>query len=407
MFKPTGYIKLRSVLLKCLCLSIGAFILLPGFSQVKLIIHLNKLPASHIGDTIFVAGNFNNWNSGDTNYRFFLHGNIRSIELKALTAGTYEFKFTRGNWGKVESAFDGKTISNHTINLTRDTTLSFSIAGWGDDFASIPKTHTASAHVRVLDTAFEMPQLKRHRRVWLYLPQGYGKTKKRYPVIYMQDGQNIFDEYTAAYGEWGVDESMDSLIAKGRPACIVVGIDNGGDTRMNEYNPYEFTLKDSANSKMFLPEGDQYLEFLSKTLKPYIDKHYRTLSSKENTIIAGSSMGGLISYYALLKYPEIFGNAGIFSPAFWTANGIDKLTDSLAGNLDAKLFFYIGDGEGKENVDRMNAIIEKIAKKSPAMVCSVIDPDGEHNEQAWRKWFVEFYKWITADGFNVITSSRN
>jgi predicted alpha/beta superfamily hydrolase len=156
-----------------------------------------------------------------------------------------------------------------------------------------------------------------------------------------------------------------------------------------------------------MPEGDEYLKFITSTLKPFIDKHYRTLSLKENTTIAGSSMGGLISYYALLKYPKVFGNAGIFSPAFWTANGINDLTDSAGSKLNGKLFFYMGDAEGEEDVNRMNKIIDKIGKTSPAMICSVIDPEGRHNEQAWRKWFVEFYKWITADGFNIITIPKN
>jgi len=361
----------------------------------------------HTGDPFFIAGNFNGWNPGNADYQFQKKDIARIVELKGLPAGTYEFKFTRGAWERVECKVDGADITNHKIHLVSDTILTYSVAGWSDDFAALPKMHTASANVQVLDTAFEMPELGRQRRIWLYLPPGYSKSKKRYPVIYMQDGQNIFDEYTSAYGEWSVDESVDSLIAKGRPGCIVVGIDNGGETRMNEYNPYEFTWKDSATSKTFLPEGDEYLSFVSNTLKPFIDKRYRTLRSRENTIIAGSSMGGLISYYALLKYPKVFGKAGVFSPAFWTASGIDQLTDSLAGMLDAKLFFYMGEAEGKEDVDRMNRISEKIGNKSSAMICSIIDPEGKHNEQAWRKWFAEFYKWVTADGFNVITNSKN
>lgn len=399
--------KITNGILKYFYLCISILFSWPVFSQYKLTVVLNEVPASHIRDTIFIAGNFNGWNPGNADYQFQAKDSIRVVELKGLNAGTYEFKFTRGSWGKVESLAGGTDVTNHVIKLTSDTSLYYSVAGWADDFAPLPKAHTASPNVQVLDTAFEIPQLNRYRRIWVYLPAAYSKSKKCYPVMYMQDGQNIFDEYTSAYGEWGVDENLDSLVTKGRPACIVVGIDNGGDTRMNEYNPYEFTRKDSVTSKTFLPEGDEYLAFISNTLKPFVDKHYRTLRSRENTIIAGSSMGGLISYYALLKYPKVFGNAGVFSPAFWTANEIDQLTDSLAGKLDAKLFFYMGDAEGKEDVDRMNGIIEKIGKKSSAMICLVIDPEGKHNEQAWRKWFAEFYKWIMADGFNVITNYRN
>lgn len=399
--------KAGNELLKCFCISIGILFSCPVFSQYKLTIRLGELPLSHHNDSIFIAGNFNGWNPGNFDYRLQEKDHERVIELKGLNAGIHEFKFTRGSWGKVETNASGTDIANHTINLSGDTIISYSITGWADDFAASSKVHTVSSNVQVLDTAFEIPQLNRHRRIWIYLPSSYGKSKKRYPVIYMQDGQNIFDEYTSAYGEWGVDETLDSLINKGRPACIIVGIDNGDETRMNEYNPYEFTWKDSAASKTFLPEGDEYLSFISNTLKPFIDKHYRTLRSRENTTIVGSSIGGLISYYALLKYPKVFGNAGIFSPAFWTASGIDNLTDSVGGKLDGKLFFYMGEAEGKEDVEKMNSIIEKIGKKSSAMITSVIDPEGKHNEQAWRKWFAEFYKWMMADGFNVITNSQH
>jgi metallo-beta-lactamase class B len=261
--------------------------------------------------------------------------------LQGLAAGAYAFKFTRGDWGKVESTAKGANVANHSIQLISDTSLSFTIAGWLDDFA-VAKTHTVSSNVSILDTAFKMPQLNRSRRIWVYLPAPYKNSKKHYPVMYLQDGQNIFDDYTSAYGEWGVDECLDSLFTKGKRPCIVIGIDNGGETRMNEYNPYEFTWKDSSTSKTFTPEGDQYLSFISHTLKPFIDKHYRTLSSRENTIIAGSSMGGLIAYYALLKYPKVFGKAGIFSPAFWTASGIDQLTDSLGKKTGCQNLFLYG-----------------------------------------------------------------
>jgi predicted alpha/beta superfamily hydrolase len=399
--------EIKSRIQQCFCLCTGLFIFIPVFPQFRVTVHLNVLPASHGTDPIFIAGNFNGWNPGDTNYQFTKKDSAAVIELKELPAGAYEFKFTRGSWSKVETAAGGTDISNHTVKLAGDTALYYSIVGWADDFIPLPKAHTASANVHILDTAFEMPQLNRHRRIWIYLPPSYSSGKKNYPVMYMQDGQNIFDEYTSAYGEWGIDECLDSLIARGRPSCIVVGIDNGGEKRMNEYNPYGFTWKDSTTSKTFSPEGDDYLSFVANTLKPFIDKYYRTLASRENTIIAGSSMGGLIAYYALLKYPKVFGNAGIFSPAFWTASGIDNITDSVARKLDAKLFFYMGDAEGEELTEGMNRIVEKIGQRSSALVLSVIDPEGIHSEAAWRKWFPEFYKWIMADGFNVITNSRN
>jgi predicted alpha/beta superfamily hydrolase len=224
--------------------------------------------------------------------------------------------------------------------------------------------------------------------------KGYAssKNKKRYPVLYMHDGQNVFDAYTAPYGEWGVDECLDTLIKNGTAASIVVGIDCGSK-RMNEYNPYFF-------EKFGEGEGDKYVDFIVKTLKPYIDKHYRTLKGKENTAIAGSSMGGLISYYAILTHPNVFGRAGVFSPAFWTAPAIRQLTDSLASNVDGKIFFYMGELEGGTYVEDMKNIADSIGKKSNAVIYSVIDPASRHNEQAWQKWFPEFYRWMMGDGFN-------
>ena len=389
---------------RCYLLCIAVFCYLSTTAQFTLTVHLKNVPVGHSLDDIFIAGSFNGWNPADDNTRLIKNGDGYSVTLKGLASGAHQFKFTRGGWNKVECTSAGADVFNHAVYIIYDDIeLSYEITGWIDDFAPLHKTHTTSPNVHIVDTAFEIPQLKKYRRIWIYLPESYSSSKKHYPVMYLQDGQNIFDAYTSGYKEWGVDECLDSLIKMGKPGCIVVGIDNGGETRMNEYNPYEFVWKDSADSKTFLPQGAAYLDFLIQSLKPWIDKHYRTLLSKENTIIAGSSMGGLIAYYAALKYPGVFGKAGIFSPAFWTANGIERLTDSLGSQVKGKFFFYMGDKEGKKYVDDMIRIQEKIGKNSAAMIYSIIDSEGHHNEEAWRKWFAEFYNWIMAEGYNVVT----
>lgn len=127
------------------------------------------------------------------------------------------------------------------------------IATWRDDYPDEEKQHTASKNVRVLDTAFFMPQLNRSRRIWVYLPPGYDAGKRKYPVLYMHDGQNLFDNFTSGFGEWGVDEWLDSLGLLGKQECIVVGIDNGSK-RLNEYNPF-------YNNEYGEGEGDRYLIF--------------------------------------------------------------------------------------------------------------------------------------------------
>lgn len=365
-----------------------------GYPQFNIKFRLINIPAKHKGDSIFIAGNFNNWDPGNNRYAFTIRKDT-SINLINLPAGNYLYKITRGNWQNAECTLTGKNIDNRLCILTADTVVGISVAAWQDDFITNLKTSTSSKNVQLLDAAFQIPQLGTTRAIWIYLPPGYlTNTKKRYPVLYMQDGQNIFDEQTAAFGEWGVDECLDSLIIAGMQACIVIGIANGPN-RMNEYNPYTFKNYGKGS-------GNEYADFLVHTLKPYIDKHYRTLSNKENTLIAGSSMGALIAYYTLLKYPEVFGKAGIFSPAFWTAGGIEKQTDSVEKKMNGKLFFYIGKLEGDQYVRDMNRVIQKLGNHSSAMIYAVTDPKGMHNEQAWRKWFPSFYKWIMADGFNHI-----
>lgn len=376
----------------CLILFICSFFY--GQAQYSVVFKLGKYPDKHINDTAFLAGNFNNWNPGDNAFRFLLT-NENSFELILnLPAGQYAYKCTRGSWRKVECLANGKDVNDHSFQISADTTIEINIEAWRDDFTQLSKMHATSKQVHVMDTAFFIPQLNRTRRIWIYLPEGYEKNKKEYPVLYMHDGQNIFDEYTAGFGEWGVDECLDSLINAGKQACIVVGIDNG-PKRFNEYNPFAF--RDFGEG-----EGDRYLNFITQTLKPFIDKKYRTLPSKENTIIAGSSMGGLISYYAMIKMPQIFGKAGIFSPAFWTAPAINSLTDSLASKVNGKFFFYMGEQEGGSYINDMITIQELLGEKSAAMIYSVVDDEGMHNEKAWRKWFAEFYSWIMADGFNKV-----
>ncbi|MEJ7769629.1 MAG: alpha/beta hydrolase-fold protein, partial [Chitinophagaceae bacterium] len=207
------------------------------------------------------------------------------------------------------------------------------------------RPHTASGNVQIIDTAFYIPTLNRTRRIWLYLPEEYKNSKKKYPVLYMHDGQNLFDESTSFSGEWKVDETMDELAN----ACMVVGIDNGESKRMNEYNPND-------THQFGKGEGRQYLEFIVKTLKPYIDKKYRTLRSAKNTMMAGSSMGGLITFYAGLYYPKVFGKLGVLSPAFWVSPNIrEEIRQAVRPSTHStqKFFFY---GGGAENLTMVSEI---------------------------------------------------
>lgn len=251
---------------------------------------------------------------------------------------------------------------------------------------SLMTNHTASENVQIIDTAFYIPTLDRTRRIWLYLPKGYEGSKKRFPVLYMHDGQNLFDEATSYSGEWKVDEILDNMPL----ACIVIGIDNGQDKRMNEYNPND-------TEQFGKGEGLLYLEFIVKTLKPYIDKKYRTLRSKKNTLMAGSSMGGLITFYAGLYYPKVFGKLGILSPSFWVSPNISNQIKQLAKprtHSGQKYFFYGGGSENQSMVSDMARVYDLMNKNAKAKMEIVVWPEGMHNEITWSSIFPVFYNWI-------------
>lgn len=347
--------------------------------------------ATKKNEDIYVAGNFNNWNPKDENYKLKVFGGSRkSVVLKDLAAGVYAFKFTRGGFEKVETTADGRDISDRVLEVNGDLFLDLTIAGWKDDYPDKPKRYTASPQVKILDTAFSITQLNRKRRIWVYLPKGYASSGKNYPVLYLQDGQNLFNEQTAAFGEWGVDECLDSLQQKIGKECIVVGIDHGANKRMTEYNPY--THAQYGNG-----EGKEYAAFLAKTLKPFIDSKFRTKKSAVNTFIGGSSMGAVISLYAITQYPESFGGGLLFSPAFWVSPELYSEVEKFTPATAPKLYFYAGGKESATMVSEMKKMTDLLDKKQNIQIRKVVSPLGQHNESYWRTEFADAWSWLFKD----------
>lgn len=357
-----------------------------SYSQYKVNFVFTYLPPyQQLNDGIYVAGSFNNWNPGKQKYQLQQIGNKQGIRIE-LPKGMHEFKFTRGSWDLVESGNNGWSTENRSIDVQSDTTVEVRIEHWADHFPKKPRASTASRNVHVIDTAFYIPQLKTHRRIWIYLPASYAGSKKKYPVLYMHDGQNIFDAAVAGFGEWGVDEALDTL-GNDVGEMIVVGIDHAGVKRVNEYSPYDM-------EKYGKGEGDLYVDFLAKTLKPFIDKHYRTKKDHEHTFTAGSSMGGLISFYAILKYPKVFGGAGVFSPAFWITPQLKNIDPKKAKKVKGKIYFYGGALEGATMVPDMMNVFGQMRQHSKAKMETVIRAEGKHDEPTWRAEFPLFYKWL-------------
>jgi metallo-beta-lactamase class B len=360
------------------------------FSQFSIRIVVTDI-ATKNADDIYVAGNFNNWNPRDPNYLLkpFAAGR-KGVVVKDIPAGNYAFKFTRGSFDKVECQSDGRDIEDRIINIDADAVLECSIKGWKDNYPDKPKPYTASPQVKIIDTAFSIPQLNRKRRIWVYLPKGYALSNKSYPVLYMQDGQNLFNEQTASFGEWGVDECLDSLQKATGKECIVVGIDHGGINRLNEYAPYDF----ESNKVKIKAEGKQYVDFLANTLKPYIDAKYRTKKTFEYTYVAGSSMGGLISLYAVMQYPQVFGTAGVFSPSFWTTKTLFVDAAVFKNPNPINLYFYSGGKEGEQTIGDMNKMADVFANKLNMRIFRSVTQIGQHSEKYWHLEFPRFYEWL-------------
>jgi predicted alpha/beta superfamily hydrolase len=376
----------NSLLVKCSATIILLFATHFCFSQYKVTFVVTHLPDYHLSsEPVYITGSFNSWNPHNENFRFQNRNGNPGITLE-LNRGMFEYKLTKGSWETAEASEAGASTANRTVDVEKDTTINVEIKNWADHFPSKSKSSTASKNVHILDSTFYMPQLDRHRRIWIYLPTSYSSSDKKYPVLYMQDGQNVFDAATSPYGEWGVDETLDTL-GEQFGECIVVAIDNGGDKRMNEYSPVDMPRYGKG-------EGDAYVDFLVQTLMPYINHHYRAKRHPKYNFIAGSSMGGLISFYAMLKYPEKFGGCGVFSPAFWIAPKIKELTAEKAHKLKGKIYFYAGEKESDSMVPDMMEVENAVKKDSKIITESVIRSDGKHNENTWRQEFPGFYKWI-------------
>ena len=365
-------------------------------------LHLTAPANTPTTATVYVAGSFNQWNPAAPEYRLTAQSDGRYvITLPDSVRGRIEFKFTLGSWETAELDSAGRDVPNRrfTVPATGAVSYTGTVIGWRDGTPRPRPQPSATASVSILDTGFAMPQLGgRTRRVWLYLPPGYATSRERYPVLYMHDGQNVFDAATSFAGEWGADEALDSLRAQGDRGAIVVAVDNGQQRRLTEYSAW-------PNQKYGVAagEGDAYVDFLARTLKPYIDRHYRTLPDRLHTGVAGSSMGGLISLYAALKYPDVFGRVGVFSPAFWFAPEIYVVARRAQPRPGTRIYMVTGGQEGDApevyagDHQRMMDTLAAAGFTIGRDVQGAIRPDGMHAEWFWRREFPAAYQWLFQD----------
>ncbi len=358
-------------------------------------LHLRALPVyTPAQEGLFLAGNFNNWQPADPRFRFQRQLDGTSLLSLETSLPHLECKITRGHWEKSEANERGATVPNRLLPLQGPHSHHWlDVEAWLDLRHEISQ-HTAAENVFLLDHAFPMPELKRTRRIWAYLPPDYFASNRRYPVLYMQDGQNLFDANGSFSGEWGVDKALNHVflqenLTQKMPGAIIIGIENGGEHRLAEYSPW-------PNPEHGGGEGQAYLDFLTNSLKPFVDKHLRTRPEREHTAIMGSSMGGLIALYAAVERQDVFGMAGVFSPSLWFSREIFAHILRSKQKMPLRVLMMAGEQESESMTQDLLDLYETLCEAGfdDEMLHYDLHSDGSHSEWFWAREFEHAFRWL-------------
>ncbi len=364
--------RLRGWGILCICLGFGWNLA----AQVKMEIRLH---APGLPDTaaVYIVGNdpqLGNWNPAQV--RMSSLGAHKWVQNVVVAPGqALEYKYTRGSWEREGLDALGKVRPNFKLQIQQDAVVNDTIFHWLEGKRPEPSgqvTGELRYHRGLHPTGLAT------RDVVVWLPPGYAAgSKRRYPVLYMHDGQNIFDPKTSSFGkDWQVDEACDSMVRAGRiPPMIVVGIYNHGPDRRAEYSPGE--------------KGAAYMNFLIHQLKPLIDSTYHTLPDRKHTYVGGSSMGGLISFMLCWEHPEVYSKAICMSPAFQFLH-FDYLPHVVGDQgKRRKVQWYIDNGgkglelELQPGIDAMRKALDAKGYRAGKDYFWVLDAEAEHFETAW------------------------
>lgn len=340
---------------------------------------------------VFVVGNFNNWTVDESRF-----------EMRRVAKGRFvytfpsdlnlprplHYKYVRGGWENKELDAFGNATENRVLKNPQGVVTDI-VPRWTNYGLTFNPTYRPK--IEVVDEAFFIPQLNKKRRVVALLPYDYSRhPEKRYPVLYLQDAQNLFDD-KAPFGNWGIDKKLAVLAEKGMGDLIVIAVDHGGKERVEEFLPID-------NPKLGKAEGCNYVHFIAQTLKTHIDGHFRTLPSRLHTGIGGSSLGGLITVYGGLIYPSVFGRLMIFSPSLWAMQNVPFNTMKFSQPSPTKIYAYGGGLEGSNMVPNIDSFQQNIKNQgfdeSKIQFKKSIDPHGLHNERRWGEEFPKAVEWL-------------
>lgn len=343
---------------------------------------------------VFITGNFYDWNASADALQMEPVGPgqyVYEFPADASLPDVLDYKYTKGGWEHVELDASAEGVPNRSLNRHEETYRQDYVPHWswhGQPYnpEQLPKQ---------VGDEFHLPQLDTTRRINVLLPYDYdadpepGAEPKRYPVLYLHDGQNLIGD-GAGYGSWHVDQKMAVLAARRQHEVILVTIDHGEEERIREY-----TVERTREGR---GKGRQYIKFIKETLKPFIDANLRTLPDPGHTGVGGSSLGGLISIYAGLMYPDVFGRLMVFSPSLWISPKIYFDAIRFQAPVPMKVYIYGGEAESAYMVPNMQRFNESLLRQNyggnPIELTMSVRPEGTHEEAHWSREFPKAVEWL-------------
>ena len=312
-----------------------------------------------------------------------------SSTLRIALDADVSYELWRSEVWLPELSADGAPVPRRAFRVEGDMTVTATVARWGAPSKGPPLKRGLTGIIRY-HRSVSSQFLTRPRDVIVYLPPDYfDQPERRYPVLYMHDGQNLMDASTAHSGEWRVDETAEQLIQAGEvEPLIIVGVSNTSD-RIPEYTPV-------ADSRYGGGNADAYGRFLVEELKPMIDARYRTRTGPEDTGLAGSSLGGLVSLYLGLEYPGTFTRLGVISPSVWWADrDIVKKVRTLDTRPPLRLWVDMGTQEDKDAIPDARLLRDALVARGWSSDLKYVEIDGAaHNEAAWAARFGDVLRYL-------------
>lgn len=350
---------------------------------------------------VYIVGSFQGWNTADAVKLDKIEDFVYRITIPDVTV--FMYKMLCGlSFVNEEVTADGNSIQDRKAEISSPN-VTITVEKWKNTGGASNEGYT------YLPDNFDFSPLQGTRRIWVYLPPDYEtNTEKYYPVLYMHDGQNVFEN--GGYGSWRVQDALNELYNAGKEVGIVVAIDNGPG-RLSEYSPFPGNLGSDFPGSSTTGDGDKYLEAIITNIIPYINQNYRTLTDRDNTGICGSSMGGLISYYAALKQESLFGRIGIVSPAFWYCQDdlteyVNQWTGDFTGST--RMYFICGDSESQSMVPVMQDFYDLTKTKGYAdsNLAYEVVIGGEHNEKDWAAQITRIYEFLFLNTHTGISQNK-